>query len=139
GSGTGTTGSTMGTSGTTGGVTGSGTTNSMMDTTGGNTAGTTNTGSNTQGMGNDMSGMSMGSGAQALMNASGDEFNRMYVSQMLTMHEAQLAELQAATKTVKDTQLKTVINTAIPKVRMHTNMLRSMNTGATPGTSTNQQ
>jgi predicted outer membrane protein len=92
------------------------------------------------GMGSDMpgmSGMGMNSELQSLMNATGEDFNKLFVSQMLTMHEAQLKELQTASTTLRDADIKTVVLKAIPKVRMHTEMLRRMNTGTTSGTSSN--
>lgn len=45
-------------------------------------------------------------GMQALQNATGTEFDRMWVSQMLAMHEAKLAELTAASTSVQDAELK---------------------------------
>jgi predicted outer membrane protein len=65
----------------------------------------------------DMQGMS------DLQNATGAEFNKLWVSQMLTMHQDKLSELQTAATTVKDTQLKAAITKAIPKVKMHIDML----------------
>jgi predicted outer membrane protein len=70
----------------------------------------------------------------ALMNARGAEFNRLWTTQMLTMHEAKLATLQTASTTLTDAALKAVVLKAIPIVRMHRDALSRMNTGG----STNQ-
>jgi len=67
----------------------------------------------------------------ALRNASGPEFDRMWVSQMLSMHETKLAELTTASRTVKDPELKAAIAKAIPKVRSHRDMLSKMGTSGT--------
>jgi len=93
-----------------------------------------------------MSGMGMsGMGGQnmaamqALQNASGTEFNTLFVSQMLTMHEAKLAELQAASTSLTDPELKTLVTKAIPKIRMHRDMLSKMNKGGSGTGGTTQQ
>jgi len=78
-----------------------------------------------------MSGMSSTPGMQALQNASGAEFNRLFVSQMLSMHEAKLAELQSASTQITDPQIKMAVNKAIPIIRMHRDMLQKMSTGTT--------
>jgi predicted outer membrane protein len=96
------------------------------------------TGSGTDANMSGMSGMSMSGDMQGLMSATGAEFNRLFVSQMLTMHEAQLKELQTVSTTLRDADVKAVVLKAIPKVRMHTTMLRSMNAASTSGTTTNQ-
>lgn len=76
------------------------------------------------GMQGGMSGMQAYS---SLQNLSGSEFTKQWVSQMLTMHEAKLSELQSAASTVTSTQLKTIINSAIPKIRMHRDALQKLN------------
>lgn len=66
---------------------------------------------------------------QSLQNATGTEFNTQFVSQMLAMHEAKLAELQAAATALTDPDLKLLVTKAIPKIRMHRDMLSRMNKG----------
>jgi predicted outer membrane protein len=66
---------------------------------------------------------------QALQSATGTEFNNLFVSQMLAMHDAKLTELRAASTTVKDPQLKALVNSAIPKIKLHRDMLAKMNNG----------
>jgi uncharacterized protein (DUF305 family) len=112
---------------------GSGTTGSGSGTTGSGTSGTMGSGSGSTGMQNgmsgmnDMSGMGHMAGMDALQNASGTEFNRLFVTQMLTMHQAKLSELQTASTQLKDAELKTIVRKAIPKVRMHRDALLKMN------------
>ena len=101
--------------------------------TGNGTTGYGNTGSTRSETGNHAGHMGM----QALQNATGTEFDRMWVSQMLGMHEAKLAELTAASNTVGDTELKSVISSAITKIRSHRDMLTRMNTGTGTNSSTN--
>jgi predicted outer membrane protein len=89
------------------------------------------------GMNHDMSGMqgmssTPGQGMaamQQLQNATGTEFNTMFVSQMLQMHEQKLAELESASTTLTDPELKTLVTKAIPKIRMHRDMLARINKG----------
>ena len=64
----------------------------------------------------------------ALGRASGAQFDKLWVSQMLSMHQAKLAELTTAVNTINDSDLKTAVNRAIPKVQAHVDMLSSMNT-----------
>jgi len=87
-----------------------------------------------------MSGMSSQDMAamQQLQNASGSEFNTLFVSQMLTMHEAKLSELQTAATTLTDPELKTLVTKAIPKIRMHRDTLAKMSKGGTSGAATQQ-
>ena len=80
-----------------------------------------------------MNGMDHSAGMMALQNASGSEFNRLFVSQMLTMHEAKLTELQTAAPQLTDPMLKAAVNKAIPKIRMHRDMLLKMDNGTTSG------
>jgi hypothetical protein len=129
GSGSGTTGSGM-----------SGTTGSGSGTTGSGMSGSTGSGSGATGSGmsgsSDMSGMNGMTGMQALQdlqNASGEEFNRLWVSQMLTMHEAKLTELETASRTIRDAELTSIVSKALPKVRAHRDMLSKMNGGSRTG------
>ena len=73
---------------------------------------------------------------QALQNASGAEFNTLFVSQMHTMHQAKLTELQSAVRTITDPQLKMAVNRAIPKIKLHTQALARMNKGGSTGGTT---
>jgi predicted outer membrane protein len=152
---TGTTGtnSRTGTSGTTGSGTGTGNTSGsgqQMDSAG--TSGASGSGSMTgtgsgatMGMGNRGNGMNSGmqmnnmQDTTALAAATGAEFDRLWLSQMLTMHEAKLAELTAAAGTLNDTELKAAVTRAIPKIRMHRDMLSRLSTNNTStGTGTQQ-
>jgi uncharacterized protein (DUF305 family) len=130
-SGSGTTGSGSGV-GTGSGTTGSG---AGMGTSGSGMSGM----SGMQGMGH-MQGMSATNMAamQALQNATGAQFNSMFVSQMLAMHEAKLTELQAAATTLTDPELKLAVTKAIPKIRMHRDMLSRINNGGSTQGSTQQ-
>jgi len=148
--GTGTSGSGTTGSGTTGtGATGMGTTGSGSGTTGSSTTGSggigSNSGAGTTGsgaiMGNTASGASGSTGAgmgahdnmgmggmTALRNATGAEFDRLWVTQMLSMHEAKLAELTASANTLSDPELRAAVTQAIPKIRMHRDLLSKLST-----------
>jgi predicted outer membrane protein len=63
---------------------------------------------------------------QALENAEGPAFDRQWLANMLGMHQKKLKELEGALKIVKDEELKKVITDAIPKVRAHTEALKSL-------------
>jgi predicted outer membrane protein len=63
---------------------------------------------------------------EALMNATGPEFDSKWVSHMLSMHQAKLRELNTASSTVTEPQLKTIITSAIPKVQMHIDRLTTL-------------
>jgi uncharacterized protein (DUF305 family) len=80
--------------------------------------------------GNNMSGMSDVRGMAALQNATGAEFDRMWVSQMLTMHNAKVTELQAASTQITDPDLKAIVTKALPIVRNHRDRLVALNTGS---------
>jgi predicted outer membrane protein len=67
----------------------------------------------------------------ALMNASGKEFNDMWVSHMLDAHSAKLDELKVASGNIANPELKTVVEQAIPKVKMHKDRLEQMNKNST--------
>ena len=73
--------------------------------------------------------MQGGADISGLANASGAEFNRMWVSQLTDMHQAKVDELQSALNTVQDPQLKAAINKALPKIKMHLSMLKKADTG----------
>ena len=61
-----------------------------------------------------------------LANASGSEFDQVWIDQMLTKHKIKLGELQSAKNSVQDAKLKQIINTAIPSVRSHRDMLSEL-------------
>jgi predicted outer membrane protein len=61
-----------------------------------------------------------------LANASGNEFDQVWIDQMLTKHKIKLGELQSAKNSVQDARLKQIINTAIPSVRSHRDMLSEL-------------
>jgi putative membrane protein len=63
----------------------------------------------------------------ALGNASGREFDKLWTSQMLTMHETKLAELQSFMNTTQDADLKALATKAMPKIKMHRDMLVTIN------------
>jgi putative membrane protein len=63
----------------------------------------------------------------ALGNASGKEFDKLWTSQMLTMHETKLAELQNFMNTTQDADLKALATKAMPKIKMHRDMLVTIN------------
>jgi hypothetical protein len=139
-------GMTTGSTGTSG--TGNTGTTGTSGSTSNSTSGTNQSGSTMGNTSNDampqhqgMTGMNdaSGTGMVGQLNAAtGDEFNRLWISQMFTMHEAKLAELQAAQTQLRDTELKALVTRTIPKIRMHRDMLQKMNTGTGSSTNTNQ-
>lgn len=62
----------------------------------------------------------------ALMNATGKEFNDLWVSQMLDAHNAKLDELQNASASLSNAELKGIVQQAIPKVKMHRDRLQEL-------------
>ncbi len=76
-----------------------------------------------------VSGMQNMTAIQALQNAAGNELNTLFLSQMLTMHEAKLAELQTALPRITDPILKSAVIKALLKIRRHSDMLARMNKG----------
>jgi len=69
-------------------------------------------------------------GMSALQNATGVAFDRLWVTQMLSMHEAKLAELTTAARSITDPELKSLVNSAIPKIRAHRDLLSKLNSGS---------
>ena len=63
----------------------------------------------------------------ALANASGKEFDKMWTTQMLTMHETKLAELQNFVNATQDPDLKALAIKAMPKIKSHRDILASIN------------
>lgn len=66
-------------------------------------------------------------GNEAMMNATGKEFDEMWVSQMLEAHAAKLDELKSASQSLNNAQLKAAVQKAIPKVKMHKDRLEQLN------------
>jgi putative membrane protein len=56
----------------------------------------------------------------------GREFDKMWTSQMLAMHEAKMAELQSFLNTTQDADLKALANKALPKIKMHRDQLTTI-------------
>jgi len=137
-SGTGTSG-TAATSGSGTSTSGAGMTGGTGTSGTGTTAGATGAGmSSGSGAGSDMAGMQGMSGMtdiSALQNATGTQFNTLFVSQMLTMHDAKVAELQSAIRTISDPLLKSAVTSALPKIRMHRDMLARINRSTSGSTS----
>lgn len=65
--------------------------------------------------------------ATDLGNATGKEFDKMWVQHMLTGHEAKLAELQSVINSTQDADIKALAGKALPKVQMHRDMLAKIN------------
>lgn len=81
-----------------------------LDTAGGNHA-----------MGTDTSDMH-----SMLANVSGEEFDSLWINQMLTKHKLKLGELHNARNNISDPQIKTLVRNAIPIIRGHRDMLTSL-------------
>jgi len=54
---------------------------------------------------------------------SGKEFDQEWAGQMLAMHEAKIAELESFLGLTKDAALKSAVMKAIPKIKLHREML----------------
>jgi predicted outer membrane protein len=83
---------------------------------------------------NDSAGVNANAGNDThhmLANASGSEFDQLWIDQMLTKHKIKLGELQSAKNAVQDAKLKQIINTAIPSVRSHRDMLSELKNNPT--------
>lgn len=66
-------------------------------------------------------------------NPEGD-FNATWASQMLTMHDAKIRELESFVSVTQDAQIKALAMKALPKIKMHRDMLAQIpgaKTGAT--------
>ena len=59
--------------------------------------------------------------------ASGSDFDKTWASQMLTMHEAKIAELENAIQQSSDPDIKAAAAKALPKIKMHRHMLMKIN------------
>jgi len=65
-----------------------------------------------------------------LMNATGKEFDDMWVSHMLHAHNAKLDELKNASQKISNAELKKLVQQAIPKVKSHRDKLQQLNGGS---------
>jgi len=54
---------------------------------------------------------------------SGNDFDKTWASQMLTMHEAKIAELENYISLSADEAIKAAASRALPKIKLHRNML----------------
>ncbi len=109
--------------GTTGTTTAKGTSNANK--TKNNQTGSSNSGGHMAMEGNNNDSM-MRQSMSALLSASGAAFDKLWIPHMLGSHEAKLAELTAVVNTINDSDLKTVVKTAIPKIKRHRDMLLSL-------------
>lgn len=58
--------------------------------------------------------------------AQGEAFDRAWASEMLTMHEAKITELESFLSLTKDTALKAAVLRAIPKIKAHRDLLSAI-------------
>jgi putative membrane protein len=58
-----------------------------------------------------------------MANASGKEFDKMWQSEMLKMHEAKIAELENVMQQTTDAEIKALASKALPKIKNHRQML----------------
>ncbi len=72
-------------------------------------------------------------GMQSMPETKGKEFDQAWTSQMLMQHDAKINELQNVLTQTDDADIKALINKALPKVKMHRDMLAKItsNTGST--------
>ena len=59
--------------------------------------------------------------------AAGSDFDKTWASQMLTMHEAKIAELENIIQQSSDADIKAAANKALPKIKIHRAMLMKIN------------
>lgn len=59
-------------------------------------------------------------------DVSGGAFDKTWLNQMLVMHQAKVQELQMAIPQLKDLMLKTAASSALPKIKLHTDMLAKL-------------
>lgn len=64
-----------------------------------------------------------------LMNATGKEFDDMWISHMLRAHNAKLEELRNASQKISNAELKGLVQQAIPTVQSHRQKLQQLNGG----------
>jgi putative membrane protein len=65
---------------------------------------------------------------QSLSNAKGKNFDQAWKDEMLKMHEAKIEELQNAINQITDAEIKAVASNALPKVKLHRDMLAGLST-----------
>jgi putative membrane protein len=58
-----------------------------------------------------------------LSEAAGKEFDQTWATQMLSMHEAKINELQNVLTQTQDADIKALATKALPKIKMHKEML----------------
>ena len=68
----------------------------------------------------------------SMRSATGADFENSWAGQMLTMHQAKVAELQNALNQTQDADIKAAINKALPKIQAHTEMLSKLAGGNQP-------
>ncbi|MEO8406357.1 MAG: DUF4142 domain-containing protein [Chitinophagaceae bacterium] len=61
-----------------------------------------------------------------LMKKTGKDFDKAYVSAMVDGHKKVLDMFQDASKNVKDTEVKTLIDNTIPKIQMHLDSIQAI-------------
>jgi len=61
---------------------------------------------------------------QDLENASGRDFEKLWVAQAIAMHESKLTEIENSAGQLSDAELKAIVNKALSKIRVHRDMLR---------------
>ncbi len=73
------------------------------------------------------------SGMPSMPETKGKEFDQAWANQMLTQHDAKISELQNVLTQTEDADIKALINKALPKVKMHRDLLSKItsNTGST--------
>jgi putative membrane protein len=59
----------------------------------------------------------------SLSEATAKEFDQTWATQMLTMHEAKITELQNVLNQTQDADIKALAAKALPKIKMHRDML----------------
>jgi predicted outer membrane protein len=64
---------------------------------------------------------------EAMQTATGPAFDKLWIPQMLRMHQAKLSELTAIVNTINDSDVRTAVKSAIPKIKKHIDMLSALN------------
>jgi putative membrane protein len=62
---------------------------------------------------------------QAMQGATGNEFDKMWLTHMVEMHEMKVAELQNAMNQATDPDIKAAATKAHPMVKKHTETLQA--------------
>ncbi len=66
--------------------------------------------------------------AMSDMNSTGADFDKMWVSQMLSGHESKISELEGVINSTQDADIKNAATKALPKIKLHRDMLAKINT-----------